>query len=1001
MGQSETEENVFSFSVILLFLLHSVYYATQRKRLQVDYFLSRPKDSIPLTQIGQIGLRYNTTGSGETVSFNQTSEVEKATRETSVVNFLKTLDQKVKLKQLPVDWNVTTVSNKKKPGTGDTQYLSEFRNTECVSAASVVENWWGSRYVAKSLFTREVPETRFLPMSFYMETVDRGGNKMVFSGAVKSLVVEADTNLLQSPTAELVSYKLYFTLVNTGWANHETESPGGVIEVVASQQSDRCVFTAVTRKGKLLDVFVSVFAFRLEPKVVSMEDDVASRFHADGEGVTLFPEASTSETGLATVRFHASRDRLINFMMRAMPLLDESIKSKRDKDDNNTILYHNQEAGALPLVLQLNTTDNELFPEAGTQSLSIPVQRVVMSFNAPPREAGDLDPDPASMKTIAFVGNVGAGPKDVANTTGPKDTKKSNIKGIVIVGQDTSGKNNWVFKNRGTDALLSKGTTIELGVLSRSPALAEIEPMARKTKITSEINGGYSITPTPSVRWGGKMTTVDKGTYDEVRTRLSWMDEHDLRTHEDTINFDCKDAMIKFKSFCIESSWETIASTVFPVLLAFVASWLVVGPGLFQAVVALASVVCAVTAVFTLGLWFGESRVAWDDFDAWGSYVEILMGAVIACVVLVCCVMLFSVRLSPVFPVSLVLGVVVIVLSSLSIYVYSSYEGGQSEHEDLMSFRLVSLVLLALALGWVTLVMNRMVRELGETTTELTLLPTSAPSATMLLLVFFIVGIVSIGGSLRTLDQCDDIRLRMREIERNQKKFEAESPSSESDAISLRQIYYDQEQQKLMEELRVCLDTSVSVPAGVGIKSFLVILASVFMFGTFLFSRWYQSRIEVGDGDDNEEDEETMKPPSRRSVVRSLIPFIVMGSVLYVGVSLFNTIELRTPECDALRTTMEINQYEYQNMTTIEEMMWRKGCSAKEDVSVTSVGVVLTGIALASFVGQSVTRKRLKRRVVGSVLGRVVFLGLFVGSLCCLARWFTMGDYKKDFLLQM
>jgi len=136
-------------------------------------------------------------------------------------------------------------------------------------------------------------------------------------------------------------------------------------------------------------------------------------------------------------------------------------------------------------------------------------------------------------------------------------------------------------------------------------------------------------------------------------------------------------------------------------------------------------------------------------------------------------------------------------------------------------------------------------------------------------------------------------------------------------------------------------------------------------------------------------------------VVRSLIPFIVMGSVLYVGVSLFNTIELRTPECDALRTTMEINQYEYQNMTTIEEMMWRKGCSAKEDVSVTSVGVVLTGIALASFVGQSVTRKRLKRRVVGSVLGRVVFLGLFVGSLCCLARWFTMGDYKKDFLLQM
>lgn len=260
------------------------------------------------------------------------------------------------------------------------------------------EAWWLARYTLYSLFDKEVPETRYLPMSFVLGCTDVSSHEQfLFFGAVRRVVIESDVSLLEEQDAKNVAYKLIFDLVDTNWRNlgrmvgdpsrpEKMELVSREIRVVCTQDNTHKLVTAVVgADGKALNMFVSTFAFRLEDEPVRFADDSLRAFQKEGFGL----EVNQSSAGVRSIRMVASMGRRLLFVLRALPVLFEEVKfrltANRERDDVGQMFA--QEFGCVSGPLPLEVVVRRA---PGIHAL---VTKVVVRTTVPMRAAGDLDWD--------------------------------------------------------------------------------------------------------------------------------------------------------------------------------------------------------------------------------------------------------------------------------------------------------------------------------------------------------------------------------------------------------------------------------------------------------------------------------------------------------------------------------------------------------------------------------------------------------------------------------
>ncbi len=334
-------------------------------------------------------------------NFNQTTETEKDQREEAIVGFVKTVStlhqsNKVAARFL-IDSNVENqVASKQAPVTKRSDLSAKLKPTPVRRNESL---WWIKRYRIQTLFPDE--EKRWLPISFFLAATDRTNeSQYLFHGAVKSLTIESDVDLLNTINVESAAIKLTFTLVDTNWENLGREGAPKEFKYVATQENSGAATSAVLDKdGKALPIFVSSFGFRLEEAPVAYDTDVWTRFRKQGLGfsVNAIPtedELNPTERAYASVRFHDNAGAKLTFVMRALPLLfnTDLVTTWNEKSGNifvHSITPKNVERDALPLVIHV-----------GTAAYRVGMIRI--GTNMKMRVPGDLVWDANTIKSLAL-----------------------------------------------------------------------------------------------------------------------------------------------------------------------------------------------------------------------------------------------------------------------------------------------------------------------------------------------------------------------------------------------------------------------------------------------------------------------------------------------------------------------------------------------------------------------------------------------------------------------
>ncbi len=586
-----TTTSATTAAVCLSSMLCAIFLATNRRTLKPDFLAATTDGPKQPSVVGQLGLLYPTRFGTTNASFNETSDAEKQVREAAVVNFMRTLRDQHDAQALPVKLVVTIID---KADTATQQVVPGVHNVDCADTPTATKSWWKAKYEVEPAFVGNNKEEALLclPIAFLLEGVDASGNHISHYGGVRKLLVEASQDMLvnASSGSTNIAYKLYFTLVDTNWSNKggEIGGPTSLIDVVASQQEDRCVFTVITRDDKPFDIFVSSFIFCMMPSPVQMTDDVRPIFSANGMVLNATYDFTKPHIGLAEVRFHAGKDRLLHFVARSLPLVDTSIVWANTRDQSMRIT-HSDNTKSLPMQLHVRSTKDPLPAEVVARSVlatakildntgksndkytAFAVDEIMMRYNAQPRTPGDLRADPTTVRAVQF-----------------------RVDSQTVFAQDATNKHLWYMNN----TALPSDTTIDLLFLDMSPPRGI--PVAEGA--IPVIDGAVHFTEFKAARFGDKDTvSFDKQAYDAtlLRNRESY---DDIRATIPPEEEEDKKNNVYYKIGSIMAGLYAMACIV---------STLFLSPTAMAAITMVVSCFCALCAVAVLFWAVAESK-QWD-----------------------------------------------------------------------------------------------------------------------------------------------------------------------------------------------------------------------------------------------------------------------------------------------------------------------------------------------------------------------------------------------------
>ncbi len=270
------------FPVASAFLALS-FYLNQQDRLLGPYLenSNTSKANIPRL-IGSIPLRYSNPDNG-IVLFRSVTETNREWREKAIIKMIRDIHQRGNL----FPGEVKIISSEAIP---DAMLAREERlenlgilkaSKKPKSVKTKETSVWVKKYIYESLFIKEIPNTRYLPVSFLINTINDDGNTFLYTGGIERLTIESDVDILKIEQAENVAFRIYGTCIDTNWRNLGTRSPKR-IHFIYTQDNLRNADIALLDKakesnGKKLDnVTITSLAINLENSPITYSTENTS-----------------------------------------------------------------------------------------------------------------------------------------------------------------------------------------------------------------------------------------------------------------------------------------------------------------------------------------------------------------------------------------------------------------------------------------------------------------------------------------------------------------------------------------------------------------------------------------------------------------------------------------------------------------------------------------------------------------------------------------------------
>lgn len=495
--------SVDTFYPFMGFLLCAGYFITNRRTIIGDYYQGEEEyEKIhDVRVIAQLGLRFFTSTSTVIGVYNETTPEEKNQREQQFIQFIRTA--KASSPGMHMKTELVSLTSSKSSTETPTQDQT-VHNTDCKDNFTN-SSWWKAKYSFNSICEDEEPVTRYLPISFLLEGTEASGGRVRLYGAVKSLIIESDRDVSTVIPADSIAWKMQMELVDCNWKQKGGE-PGSnkVFSFVCTQQNDKCVFsTLVGSDGRPYNIFVSQFKLRLHKDPVNITDSsILSQFLADD-----------TQSSLAELSIHPSRDLLLSYMIRSLPLIDTTITHTKDDEKKMLLLGGASSTTQLPLEVHIRspqalTGDNDKF-------VAYPVLRIMVRYVTTPPEPGNMQPDAVAIKSVQMMLPEGR-----------------------ILAQDITDKKKWVID----DTVLHRDTTVDLLMLNKTPVeggKGRTPGMTGGAKNPEE-EGVVSFTSFPGVRQGFTEISVNKLWQDKLRgtsaPNQSWDDLRVNAASDDSID---------------------------------------------------------------------------------------------------------------------------------------------------------------------------------------------------------------------------------------------------------------------------------------------------------------------------------------------------------------------------------------------------------------------------------------------------------------------------------
>lgn len=481
--------DVTAFYPLLAIILCFVYFLNNKQEVIGDYFQGEEEfqKSHDVKVVAQMGLRFETSIADKMGVYNESTPGERDNREKEFINFIKIAQQQFNMKKTPMLVETEIVQSASKSEADELpQQKTDVHNADCEQNNSKQTSWWKAKYTFSSICDTETPNTRYLPMSYYLEGTDANGARIYIYGAVKSLKVEADRDVTGVAPVDSVAWKMYFELVDCNWKQHGgTPGNNHVFKFVCSQQNDKCVFsTLVGNDGKAFNVFVSGFQLRLEPEPVTITSNVYRDFlHGDMR--------TQDNTALAKLSIHPGRDLMLSYLCRSLPLLDNTITWKK-QNGNVLLLGAMSEDTQLPMEIHI-TSPKEPLNDNGDLFMAYPVYRTMIRYVTKPPDPGNMNPDSTAIKSIQFL-----------------------LPNNQILAQNIKQKNVWVIN----DLALDKNATIDVLMLNKTPVKGGKN---RKPGMTGgarppKVEGVMHFDDFPGVRQGFSLISIGKRRQERLRS---------------------------------------------------------------------------------------------------------------------------------------------------------------------------------------------------------------------------------------------------------------------------------------------------------------------------------------------------------------------------------------------------------------------------------------------------------------------------------------------------
>ena len=405
------------FPVASAFLALS-FYLNQQDRLLGPYLENSnvSKDKISRL-IGSIPLRYSDPDNG-IVLFRSVTETNKEWREKAIIKFIRDIHERANLFQGEVKIiSSETVPDATLAREERLQKLGILKASKKPKSIKPKEtSVWVKKYIYESLFIKEIPNTRYLPISFLINTINDDGNTFLYSGGIERLTIESDVDILKIEQAENIAFRMYGTCIDSNWRNLGTRSPKR-IHFIYTQDNLRKADIALLDKpkesnGKKLDnVTITSLAINLENSPITYSTENTSFLE---QGLSL----EVNQKYPNSIRLIHDQGSELIYIAQALKRIYPSnisynLGNKQVKITGKIPLQINIDNNSSQVTELTLTSDNQ-FPEPNLDWTSVKLKGVM--FNT--KDLGTIYQDTSSAEWKIRLNNSGKKePKDITPST--------------------------------------------------------------------------------------------------------------------------------------------------------------------------------------------------------------------------------------------------------------------------------------------------------------------------------------------------------------------------------------------------------------------------------------------------------------------------------------------------------------------------------------------------------------------------------------------------------